>query len=349
MAKNIVEAGVEFGIAEKIVDAVEIGVKVSCDITKIADIDQVFHSTGYVNCSWPDVKFADDSKLQISDVNCVFNADGLIFENAVETQVESADIFVERKEGVITVSIGYTTEVGMRCDLSKFPFDRHYLLLKMPVNLFSNKTTFKNLILNDSPSFVGLTGGLKDKWQTLAPMLAVQKDGEITSYVSFLMPIQRFPGFYMWQIVFPVFIVGCLALTAFAFPAKDLTSRLTIITTLVLTSMVFKNMTTSFIPAVPYLTLIDKYLNASLLILVGVAFENTLVSGSDDLVDLDTWFAWAFSFFWIAGHAAGAICLWTGQFYEPWNKVMEKLTESADADNTYKYGSSVADEHLKTL
>jgi hypothetical protein len=150
--------------------------------------------------------------------------------------------------------------------------------------------------------------------------------------------------------VFPVFIIGCLALITFAFPVDNLSPRLATIMTLVLTSMVFKNRATSFLPAVSYLTLIDKYLNVALLILVTVAFENTwaFISTSRNTEHLDALFAWVFSIVWVAGHTIAGMHVYFGFAYEPWEVVEQNVAKLNDENSCYAYGPS-GEENLKFL
>jgi hypothetical protein len=344
-------------LQEKISDLQIIGVRVSCEIIKMVDIEQQFKATGYVEVSWPST--GPDTKGGIQpDVECVFNIDSLLFENALVTQVNPGDVSFSRENGLISGSIGYSADVAMDCDLRRFPFDRHYLVLKIPIigNGTSRRLRFKHS--GTSPSFVGLLGGLSDKWKMLAPELVTQAagssekgdDDDSPTYVLFLMPIQRFPGFIFWKIVFPVFILGCLAMIVFAFPADTLSPRLATIMTLVLTSMVFKNLTTAFLPAVPYLTLIDFYLNMSLVLLVTVALEITwaYVSTNPSVNHIDNGFAWIFSVVWVFGHIIAAGCVFSQCAYEPWQAVKRRVLQKADDNCDYQYGPP-GDEELKVL
>jgi len=206
--------------------------------------------------------------------NCFLRPDTTLFENALSTEI--SDVSFTRKDNIISGYIGWTADVGASFDMTRFCFDRHILRLKLPTQNMENRSQIHAL----EPSYFALLGGLIDTWATIPPTLGVTASTDATAppYVIFLMPIQRSPVFYIWQVVLPVFIVGSLSLIAFAFPVDELDSRLSINLTLVLTSMVFKNLVSSFIPKISYLTLLDAYVNFSFVLLVLVAFENTVWS-----------------------------------------------------------------------
>jgi hypothetical protein len=135
--------------------------------------------------------------MSLDEVRCPIKPDSLLFENALLTRVDAPDVNFDREGGIISGYVGYTSEIGMNCDLRRFPFDRHMIMLKIPTRSFGVPLIFKN---HPEPSFTGLLGGLSDKWKMLPPRLMIQssqddiEDSGIDPYVMYLTPVQRLPG-----------------------------------------------------------------------------------------------------------------------------------------------------------
>ena len=320
-------------------------VNVTCEILEMNEIEQVFTATGYVKMRWtrdgPDGSVKSDD-----DVLKIFDAGPCLFENAISTEVKPEDVQFERKDGVVNGSIGYTSKVTAALNLRRFPYDRHYLLLKIPINdIGGAHVTFKSFEADGFSSYAGLLGGLLEKWALHAPSLVVDSN---TAYgdahaLEFIVPIQRFPAYFLWQVVLPMLLIGCLACTGFAFPAEDLGSRQSLNITLVLTTMVFKSVLSSHLPRVPYQTFLDVYLNISLVILALISFEMTwanIYSESEEVRSVDHAAGWLVVVLWVGGHTAFLTMHARGQLFESWDQVRETLVKNKEAAAAgYKYGS----------
>lgn len=97
-----------------------------------------------------------------------------------------------------------------------------------------------------------------------------------------VMEIERKFGFYFWNIVFPTFILVDLSFVSFLFQEKDLTDRLTVTLTLILTMFALKFAVSQYIPPTNYLTLLDRYIVTSYIMLALVALQNVICRMIDD-------------------------------------------------------------------
>jgi len=318
-------------------------VNVTCEILGMNEVDQMFTATGYVKMRWtssgPDGSVKPDNSLNL------FDAGPCLFENAISTEVKPEDVQFERKDGVVNGSIGYTSKVTAALNLRRFPYDRHYLLLKIPVNDVGASVTFKSFEADGYSSYAGILGALIEKWEIFEPSLVVDSNAESDDahYLEFVVPIQRIPVYFIWQVVLPMLLIGCLACTAFAFPVEDLGSRQGLVVTLLLTTMVFKSALSRHLPQVTYQTLLYSYLNVALVVLCALSFEMTwanIHNGSELARSIDNLASWLVVALWAGGHAIffGAHSL--GILFESWDRVRSNLIKNKNAASAaYKYGS----------
>lgn len=95
---------------------------------------------------------------------------------------------------------------------------------------------------------------------------------------AFRTRVRRLPFYYITNLVFPLFLLVSLTGTAFAVPYEDAADRLSVSLTLLLTVVAYKFVVASTLPAVAYLTWLDKYSLAALCVLSLVVAENALAS-----------------------------------------------------------------------
>lgn len=102
---------------------------------------------------------------------------------------------------------------------------------------------------------------------------------------------------YMWNIVFLMFCIMGLALTAFALHYEDLGDRLNLLITLALTAVVFSYVVFDALPNVPYLTWMDKYILGSYAYIVIIMFESAFLEVIPDEIDYYVFFFFVFALF----------------------------------------------------
>jgi hypothetical protein len=90
--------------------------------------------------------------------------------------------------------------------------------------------------------------------------------------------ISREPMAAFWNLICPAGATGFISFMTFAISADNLASRMANMITLVLTMVAFKFVISDKIPAVPYLTVIDKYTLGVFAIFVEIIFLQTICS-----------------------------------------------------------------------
>ena len=116
--------------------------------------------------------------------------------------------------------------------------------------------------------------------------------------------ISREPSFFLFNIVLVTFLIVFIALSVWALDVHDYSSRISVLMTTVLTVVAFKFVTINMVPAVPYLTLMDKYMLATFMVLTFIVIENValVTLDVDTARDVDDKFSLCALVLWILIH-----------------------------------------------
>ncbi len=160
------------------------------------------------------------------------------------------------------------------------------------------------------------------------------------------MPIERIPDYFITNVVIPLFIIVGLAFVSFALPLTQLNDRLSVILTMVLTSVAFKYVVAGYLPKVSYLTLLDKYVLISFVVLGITAVQNAIVfrKSMDDDVDMDALergdrvFVSVIAGIWIIVNLSILAGSKTQFFFHTWQQVRANAARLQKLkDDSYKY------------
>ncbi|XP_078674900.1 gamma-aminobutyric acid receptor subunit beta-like [Branchiostoma floridae x Branchiostoma belcheri] len=90
--------------------------------------------------------------------------------------------------------------------------------------------------------------------------------------------VQRKAAFYLWNTALILFPIMAVSFVVFSIPIEDNKTRLTITFTILLTAVAYKLVVCQYLPTVPYLTLLDKYVLGWIVFQCTVAVQNAVVS-----------------------------------------------------------------------
>jgi len=173
-------------------------------------------------------------------------------------------------------------------DLRKFPFDNQNLVVRVS-STWDEKTVqfrrdnqpvreiFEDYNLQDYEPTSGLILDLNS--QLKSHRYHFRSDpgtsGSAVRYSSayVIQRVRRYPGFYLFNLYLPTFLICSFAFCAFAFTPDDFASRASIIVTVLLTVVAFKQAIKQYIPQLPYQTSVDRYILAGLSVVVILAIE----------------------------------------------------------------------------
>ena len=86
--------------------------------------------------------------------------------------------------------------------------------------------------------------------------------------------VQRYPGYYIGNIVIPLILIILCCFASLVIPAEDIADRLSVTITLMLATVAFRFVLTSLLPPVPYLTWMDYYITFSFVVVAAFIAEN---------------------------------------------------------------------------
>ena len=151
---------------------------------------------------------------------------------------------------------------------------------------------------------------LSNVWR-LRPSVGVE-DKEIRMHeldltypgLRFVLCVHRRPGYYIVNVVVPTGLIVLLCACQYQIAAEDVADRMSVSLTLLLTTIAFKLVTSSMLPAVAYLTLLDRYVSLcsllNFLAVLAAAVAGNFVA-TFDRVALGCWLGlWAVLHCWFA-------------------------------------------------
>jgi hypothetical protein len=152
---------------------------------------------------------------------------------------------------------------------------------------------------------------------------------------------QRVPDFFLFNIVGLLFLIVMFAASVVGIPYNDFADRLSTTMTLLLTAVAFKFVTNSWVPAVSYLTLLDKYTMLAICMIMLQVLENFIcvMFEGDDVALKDSYFALTYVCVWVSFHIYIYIGTYLNWFCLPWSKVIEE----DDAGGSYVVKNEIAD------
>lgn len=127
--------------------------------------------------------------------------------------------------------------------------------------------------------------------------------GKIYCQIKYSIILKRLPSYHVWNILVPTFSICSLSFLAFCFPPDNLSDRLSVALTLLLTAAAYKVFTAQILPAISYLTYADIYIQVSFTFVCIIAIENavafrirnpTTQNNFDDICVIALLVIWAF-------------------------------------------------------
>eukprot|EP00823_Brevimastigomonas_motovehiculus_P000389 TRINITY_DN1047_c0_g1_i1.p1 TRINITY_DN1047_c0_g1~~TRINITY_DN1047_c0_g1_i1.p1 ORF type:complete len:348 (+),score=87.96 TRINITY_DN1047_c0_g1_i1:101-1144(+) len=183
--------------------------------------------------------------------------------------------------GLVKETARFRGSLSQYLELETFPFDTQELTIVLACNKSSSELIFEM----PPPDKIKLNKFIMPEWQFLATkwQVVLTDPSESTSKRSYSelhvkLQAMRKSESYLWNVGVVTFIIVSLAFLAFCMRPEELSNRLAVTLTLLLTAVAFKLMVSDSLPKVAYLTLLDKYILAAFLFLYIIALENGCVS-----------------------------------------------------------------------
>jgi len=192
------------------------------------------------------------------------------------------------KSGMMKMRTAYQGRANCTLDLRHFPFDKHDLIICLH---FMNKDK-RVWLVDDSETTSGKSQIKSQEW-VLLPASEGDEDVAIDrgwsdpedSTSKNLYPairarvrIAREYGYYVYNTVLIVLLITLMTLGAICCPPDDIGDRLNVTLTVMLTTVAIKWTIDERTPAVPYQTLMDKFLIGQMVIIYMMFFFNCAIA-----------------------------------------------------------------------
>jgi len=260
--------------------------------------------------------------------------------NADEESLNGEQYFLDRERGVAYCFYNCIATFRQPLELQSFPFDRH--LFGLPFD--SSNCLFTKWKETEQPEqfideFLDVTSAASN-WNLKDALFLVPKDlnslaAEPSRKIKFALRCQRRTTYYFWNIVFVLFLLISMSFSSVILDPTDLGDRSSIDLTLVLTCVAYKYVVAQQLPAISYLTLMDKYVIFSLMFISTTMVNNfvvrlladyysTYVANVVNIVYGATFFA-----FWVLLHVVLSVISSTERLYKKWEDVATGINSTA--------------------
>jgi len=175
-------------------------------------------------------------------------------------------------------------------DLWEFPFDQQELLIRISSGWDESKVQFV-ISTREEPCRQAFDDYNLPDYELvesrIADVKSVEKRDQLYMFrsdtsssnsgvrynsVFLVQTILRHPEFYVLNMYLPAFLISSSAFTSFVFAVEDFNGRATVLMTLLLTAVAFKQFIGQNLPRLPYVTYLDRYalMSLGLIVLIGI-------------------------------------------------------------------------------
>jgi hypothetical protein len=250
---------------------------------------------GTMTASWCDPRLAFDRRKAGKEVRSFHGQDGETETQRIWTiqafpvnQVGAISapqrVIHERFDGLVSVVINVDIRLSTDYDLRRFPFDQQTLTLDL--ESFAWNADQVVFVADES------TSGFADdfvmpEWTIVdasanSTLVDVARAEESFSRFTLAIVIDRKSGFYVWKVLLPLLIIVALSWSVFWMRDEKFAVRVRTSATGILTIVAYQFMAAKDLPRVAYLTLIDKIMVASFILLAITVIESLVISRITD-------------------------------------------------------------------
>lgn len=321
-----------------------VGIRMLIEINEIDDLNHKFKAVVEIYTQWINEEITSEP-VDISEpaIHCDTPewTPSIEFDELISCEESDTSYF---KRGPIFYCFrSVAVEVKNLLRLQSFPCDRQVL----NVVLFSSNSAFVDYdtsngfffdINEDKP--IEVTYDFPNwKIDDVSSFITDKDDLLVSCFVT------RNPEFYLYNVVGTSFLIVLCSFTVTAFDVDDFASRMATLITLLLTIIAFKFVINSWVPQLPYLTLLDKYGIISIFSLMIVIAECFIITYFDDsegsVTDFDYWFFISLGSTWGLFHAIVIFCVVCQYFYTPWENVANSKRYDAAKKSASKHVDSI--------
>jgi len=286
------------------------------------DGDVLLAPTNIVNTSQPDWASGQYSAIPSSMTNMIGEEEVFFEKRTLE--------YCDDEGGHVSFTRKIQATFSEQFELQRMPFDRQLLRIKF----VAEESVLRMQYL---PEFEYCTISKKSKscplpiewdWGVVPGRaepteLRVFRPTEKAQWARFdvLIHVERKPWFYFWNVICVLFFITLCSSVTFTIPIDDVADRCSVLFAVLLTTVAYKLILTSWIPIKPYLTFLDQYILLSFTVqFLAVAEVATVAYTGMEVLERVTGAAYIL---WILCHVCFVcvVCVRKTCVTRPWNHV----------------------------
>jgi Neurotransmitter-gated ion-channel ligand binding domain len=262
------------------------------DITKIDETSNTFTTELDVYVSWRDPELVFDPEIEgislkvysgqeAKDIRASIWTAQIYPTNPVGRFSDGGEKILIHPDGKVELTARINGTMRARLDYRRFPFDTQIL----PIELESfpwNRDEVRLVPDQERTGFDQLYA--LAEWEVLSVDLEQYETTRVRDVVPFSnllfnISVERDAGFYLWKIFLTVIIIVSLTWVVFWMSSEGLGRRAGVSSGGILTVIAYQFVTTSSLPRVSYLTVADKVMILSVVIIAATMVESLVVDG----------------------------------------------------------------------
>lgn len=200
-------------------------------------------------------------------------------ENAQSSRnTEHLELIIS-SDGTVEYEERFRAMMSAEFDLTRFPFDDQELELDM--ESFTWNTHAVSFVKNDRKIGYNSTFRLPE-WTIETVEASVKTEKEIRSEmefseVIFTIHVKRLPGYYIWKILIPLFLIVFLSWSVFWMSGEPISGRMQRTFLALLTVVAFHRIVAEYLPRLSFLTFMDSIVLMAYIVVGMTVIENVIV------------------------------------------------------------------------
>ncbi len=267
-------------------------------VEDLRDIDAVqssYRFRGVVSVSWCDPRLAFDAAAAGTSEKVYVGADVDALTqtmwwtqafpvNQVEEPRITELVMRIRSDGMVSRDLNASMRLATHFDLKRFPFDRQQLIVAVESFTWSAD----ELVFVADATTTGFNENfVMPEWDILGvssreERVDVIRGSQPFSRLILTIDVERKAGFYYWKVLLPLLLIVALSWSVFWMVGERFGIRVRMSATGILTVVAFQFVVSQNLPRVGYLTLMDKIMVISFVVLAITVLQSYFVSRYDE-------------------------------------------------------------------
>jgi hypothetical protein len=245
------------------------------DLQEISDVNQTLNGDFAVVQSWLDPRLSLMAGCEIA-LNEIWSP-GLAFRNSGRKYTSLPKVVSIGPGGRVSYAQRYTGTFATYHHLHDFPFDKQNIRISLaPFGGLSEKdiqlvveekSSIRSEILNISDWTIG---GVEE---TISNVYSSYYETYQSSY-DFNITANRLKAFYVWKVILPLCLIVAMSWSVFWINPAQYGPQIGLSATSMLTLIAFIFATTNMVPKLAYLTLLDRFIVGSTILVFLALFES---------------------------------------------------------------------------